>query len=65
MEETRKHSAVEQPKKKRRGLLDALSMPGLADIDFDPPRVRIESKAADLDTSVAEETDRRSGAGQE
>ena len=32
----------------RRSLLDALSMPGLADIDFDPPRVRIESRAADL-----------------
>lgn len=31
-----------------RSLLDALSMPGLADIDFDPPRLRIESQATDL-----------------
>lgn len=31
-----------------RNLLDALSMPGLADIDFDPPKVRIESRPADL-----------------
>ncbi|MCY4396455.1 MAG: hypothetical protein OXC10_15110 [Rhodospirillaceae bacterium] len=39
-------------------------MPGLADIDFDPPRVRIESKAADPDISAAEATDFRSGARQ-
>ncbi len=32
----------------RRSLLDALSMPGLADIDFDPPQVRIESRVADF-----------------
>lgn len=38
-------------------------MPGLADIDFDPPRVRIESKAAEFDTSAAEATDPRSDAG--
>ena len=31
-----------------RSLLDALSMPGSADIDFDPPKVRISSRAADL-----------------
>ncbi len=39
-------------------------MPGLADIDFDPPRVRIESKAAEPDLSAAEATDRQSGTGQ-
>ena len=33
---------------KPRSLLDALSMPGLADIEFDPPRASIESPAADL-----------------
>lgn len=32
----------------RRNLLDMLSMPGLADIDFEPPRVRIESRPAEL-----------------
>ncbi len=64
MEETRKHTAVERPKEKRRSLLDALSMPGLADIDFDPPRLRIESKAVDFDLPVAEATGRRSGVGQ-
>lgn len=31
-----------------RNLLDAMSMPGLADIDLDPPRARIESAEADL-----------------
>ena len=31
-----------------RSLLDALSMPGLADIDFEAPRAHIESEAADL-----------------
>ena len=31
-----------------RNLLEALSMPGLADIDLDPPRARIESTEADL-----------------
>ncbi len=64
MEETREHPAVERPRKGRRNLLDASSMPGLADIDFDPPRARIESKAADPDTSVAEATGPRSGTGQ-
>ena len=29
-------------------------MPGLADIDFDPPLVRIKSKAADLEGSAPE-----------
>lgn len=32
----------------RRSLLEALSMPGLADIDFDPPRIRIEAPLPDL-----------------
>ena len=32
----------------RRSLLDALSMAGLADTDFEPPRVRIESPAVEL-----------------
>ena len=31
-----------------RSLLETLSMPGLADIDVDPPRARIESAEADL-----------------
>ena len=33
---------------KSRNLAEALSMAGLADIDFEPARVRIESPAADL-----------------
>ena len=33
---------------KRRSLLDALSMPGLADIGLEPPRADIESRAANL-----------------
>ena len=32
----------------RRSLVEALSMAGLADIDFDPPRVCIETPPADL-----------------
>ena len=32
----------------RRSLAEALSMPGLADIDFDPPRARIKVAAPDL-----------------
>ena len=31
-----------------RSLLESLSMPGLADIDLDPPRARTESAEADL-----------------
>ena len=31
-----------------RSLIETLSMPGLADIDPDPPRTRIESARADL-----------------
>ncbi|MBY4611080.1 type II toxin-antitoxin system Phd/YefM family antitoxin [Rhizobium sp. 9T] len=33
---------------KRRSLVDALSMPGLSDIDFDPPRVEIAPRRVDL-----------------
>lgn len=32
----------------RRSLVDALSMTGLANIDLEPPRVRISSRAAEL-----------------
>ena len=32
----------------RRSLLETLSMPGLADIDLDPPRARIEVTQAEL-----------------
>lgn len=31
-----------------RNLVDALSMPGLSDIEFEPPRVGIEIRAADF-----------------
>lgn len=33
---------------KRRSLVDALAMPGLSDIDFDPPRVEIAPRRVDL-----------------
>ena len=33
---------------KRRSLIDALSMPGLSDIDFDPLRVEIAPRGVDL-----------------
>lgn len=33
---------------RRRSLADALSMPGLTDIDFEPPRVRIDSVVPDF-----------------
>ena len=32
----------------RRSLVDALSAPGLSDIDFSPPRASLGSRAADL-----------------
>ena len=32
----------------RRNIADALAMPGLADIEFEPPRVTIESRPADF-----------------
>jgi prevent-host-death family protein len=31
-----------------RNIADALAMPGVADIPFDPPRARIRTRAADL-----------------
>ena len=34
--------------RQHRNLADALSMPGLADIDFEPPRAGIESPKVDL-----------------
>ena len=33
---------------KRRSLVDALAMPGLSDIDFDPPRTEIAARGVDL-----------------
>lgn len=33
---------------KRRNIVDALSMPGLSEMDFDPPRVNIHSREVDL-----------------
>ncbi|APH54676.1 Hypothetical protein GbCGDNIH9_8560 [Granulibacter bethesdensis] len=33
---------------KRRSIVDALSMPGLADIEFDPPRSRELARGADF-----------------
>ena len=32
----------------RRSILDALSMPGLSEIDFDPPKAGLAAKTADL-----------------
>lgn len=32
-----------------RNLADALAMPGLADIEFDPPRTEIESRLPEVD----------------
>lgn len=34
--------------KQRRNIADALAMPGVADIEFDPPRVDIRSQPVDL-----------------
>jgi prevent-host-death family protein len=34
--------------KQRRNIADALSMPGIADVEFDPPRVTIEPRPADF-----------------
>ncbi len=33
----------------RRSIADALAMPGIADIEFDPPRIAITSRPADFD----------------
>lgn len=32
----------------RRSIVEALSMPGLADIEFDPPKLQISAKPADF-----------------
>ena len=34
--------------KQRRNIADALAMPGVADIDFDPPRLILETRPADF-----------------
>lgn len=34
--------------KQRRNIADALAMPGLADINFEPPRVNIETRPVDF-----------------
>ena len=34
--------------RQRRNIADALAMPGIAEIDFDPPRVTIGARPADL-----------------
>jgi prevent-host-death family protein len=34
--------------KQRRNIADALAMPGIADIAFEPPRVTIETRPADF-----------------
>lgn len=34
--------------KQRRNIADALAMPGVADIEFEPPRLTIETRPADL-----------------
>lgn len=34
--------------RQRRNIADALAMPGIADIDFDLPRMDIESRSTDL-----------------
>ena len=34
--------------KQRRNIADALAMPGIAEIEFEPPRVTIGARAADL-----------------
>jgi len=34
--------------KQRRNIADALAMPGIADIEFEPPRVNVETRAPDF-----------------
>ncbi len=34
--------------KQRRNIADALAMPGISDIEFEPPRVTIETRTADF-----------------
>ena len=42
------YSEFERLTGKRRNLLDALSMPGLTAIEFDPPRTEITTRGVDL-----------------
>jgi len=34
--------------RQRRNIADALAMPGMADVEFEPPRVTIETQSVDL-----------------
>ena len=34
--------------KQRRNIADALALPGIADIEFEPPRMTIETRPADF-----------------
>ncbi|MCL2656024.1 MAG: type II toxin-antitoxin system Phd/YefM family antitoxin [Betaproteobacteria bacterium] len=34
--------------RQRRDIADALAMPGIEEVEFDPPRIKIDSRAADL-----------------
>lgn len=38
----------QQLTRQRRNIADALAMPGIEDIEFDPPRVHLEVRPADL-----------------
>ena len=38
----------QQLTRQRRNIADALAMPGMADIEFEPPRVTIEPRPADF-----------------
>lgn len=38
----------QQLTRQRRNIADALAMPGIADIEFEPPRVTVESRPADF-----------------
>jgi len=38
----------QQLTRQRRNIADALAMPGIANIEFDPPRVNIKTRAADF-----------------
>lgn len=38
----------QQLTKQRRNIADALAMPGIVDIEFEPPRVTVELRPADF-----------------
>lgn len=40
--------AYQQLTKQRRNIADALAMPSIADVEFEPPRVLIETRSADF-----------------